>query len=378
MTVATVTVALAIANVAVGATLTFSLDGTASILEASAEIVVFDPPVQLAEQGPGSRLVGYTGTVVVDVDDVRSPSTIRFVSAAISAGENGNWLPAAGGGMVGDPGTKQPANYGFFLDRDVVATVWGAVREFELSVESEELIASAGRFPSDVLFEITSGTVDFNFVSFLLPNLAGSDSQVGKVSENTAADGGSYVVDKGLATLSIPVEIVFTANETAVVTLAGGLVSSPLRIDVVALDCDGDGVVDINDVNCACVLRDVDQVNAILTAIGSINGDTDGNGKVEFRDFLILANNFGKEGEFTDGDFNCNGKVEFPDFLVLASNFGQSGLGQAASVPEPNGIVVLGLAGVALLAIGRRGRFSNSVPSPYRAALPMTNVLPTR
>ena len=175
-----------------------------------------------------------------------------------------------------------------------------------------------------------------------------------------------------------PVEIVFTANEMVVVTLAGGLVSSALRIDVVALDCDGDGVVDINDVNCACVLRDVDQVNAILTAIGSINGDTDGNGKVEFRDFLTLANNFGKEGEFTDGDFNCNGKVEFPDFLVLASNFGQSGLGQAASVPEPNGIVVLSLAGVTLLAIGRRGHFSNRVPSPFRAALPTTDVLPTR
>ena len=55
-------------------------------------------------------------------------------------------------------------------------------------------------------------------------------------------------------------------------------------------------------------------------------GDTDGNGIVEFRDFLVLSANFGKESidfAFADGDFTGDSLVSFPDFLLLANNFGQ-------------------------------------------------------
>ena len=74
-------------------------------------------------------------------------------------------------------------------------------------------------------------------------------------------------------------------------------------------------------------------------------GDLDGNGKVEFADFLILSGNFGNEvADHTAGDIDCNGTVEFADFLVLSGNFGNT-VGEAASVPEPSGIVLLSLAG---------------------------------
>jgi len=54
-------------------------------------------------------------------------------------------------------------------------------------------------------------------------------------------------------------------------------------------------------------------------------GDVDGNDRVEFADFLVLANNFGQQVDraFADGDFDDNGFVEFADFLLLANNFGQ-------------------------------------------------------
>ena len=51
-------------------------------------------------------------------------------------------------------------------------------------------------------------------------------------------------------------------------------------------------------------------------------GDANGDGSTNFQDFLILANNFGKEDAvFSDGDFDGDGRVSFLDFLVLARNF---------------------------------------------------------
>lgn len=55
-----------------------------------------------------------------------------------------------------------------------------------------------------------------------------------------------------------------------------------------------------------------------------ISGDADGNGEVDFADFLILSANFGKtDAVFADGDFNANGEVDFEDFLILAESFGE-------------------------------------------------------
>ena len=57
-----------------------------------------------------------------------------------------------------------------------------------------------------------------------------------------------------------------------------------------------------------------------------ILGDFDGNGKVEFTDFLIFARGFGKssgdEGFDSKMDFNKNQRIDFADFVAFARAYG--------------------------------------------------------
>jgi len=56
--------------------------------------------------------------------------------------------------------------------------------------------------------------------------------------------------------------------------------------------------------------------------------DFNGNGVVDFPDFLVFAAGFGKTsndpGFQTAIDLNDNGAVDFPDFLTFAQQFGKS------------------------------------------------------
>lgn len=82
-------------------------------------------------------------------------------------------------------------------------------------------------------------------------------------------------------------------------------------------------------------------------------GDLDGNGMVEFADFLILSNGFGTEvADHTEGDIDCNGTVEFADFLVLSNAFGTSV--EAEPVPEPSSHILVLAAGLVGMLVRRR------------------------
>ena len=62
---------------------------------------------------------------------------------------------------------------------------------------------------------------------------------------------------------------------------------------------------------------------ATLDEAPQLSGDVDGNGKVEFADFLVLSQNFGQDvSSREEGDLDGNGTVEFADFLLLSQNFG--------------------------------------------------------
>lgn len=63
------------------------------------------------------------------------------------------------------------------------------------------------------------------------------------------------------------------------------------------------------------------------------NGDIDGNGQVEFADFLLFSAAFGTSGD-SPADLDCDGEVAFADFLTLSANFGTTVAAQP--VPEPS------------------------------------------
>ena len=124
-------------------------------------------------------------------------------------------------------------------------------------------------------------------------------------------------------------------------------------------DCNGDGVIDLADLSCACGPPDV--VDEVLNAIqgwapGNGRGDFDGDGDIDFQDFLTLSGNFGMPGDYTDGDTDCNGNVAFADFLKFSSNFGRVPPPPVSSVPEPSSDCVFLVAGIACILIRRTVR----------------------
>jgi len=101
------------------------------------------------------------------------------------------------------------------------------------------------------------------------------------------------------------------------------------NFDLFALYCQKDG-------NC----REIEFETEFLCepTFGDFNGD----GRVNFADFLILSFNFGKEvPDHRYGDANCSGTVDFTDFLVNSNCFGCNIVG-AQPVPEPrSGLLML-------------------------------------
>lgn len=114
-------------------------------------------------------------------------------------------------------------------------------------------------------------------------------------------------------------------------------------------DCNGDGVLNTDDLACLTA----ETRDETLAALGLVVGDLDGSGSVDFPDFLALSGNFGGEGgTYATGDIDLNGVVEFADFLTLSANFGQSSAA-AATIPEPRSHSIL-LIGIVIFATLRR------------------------
>ena len=114
----------------------------------------------------------------------------------------------------------------------------------------------------------------------------------------------------------------------------------------------GDGLVDSEDLQCACASGSLETVLAVT---GLEAGDLDGDGEVGFADFLTMSANFGQEVEtYPEGDIDCDGTVGFPDFLTLSANFGSTGGAAAAAVPEPSTWLLALLSGMTILQLRKK------------------------
>jgi hypothetical protein len=96
----------------------------------------------------------------------------------------------------------------------------------------------------------------------------------------------------------------------------GGTGGNPLPADF-----NSDGKVNFSDL---LILAQ----NYNKTNVTHAQGDATMDGKVNFNDLLILAQSYGKTGGMPPpalpGDFNGDGKVNFSDLLVLAQNYGKT------------------------------------------------------
>lgn len=95
----------------------------------------------------------------------------------------------------------------------------------------------------------------------------------------------------------------------------------------------------------------------VLGLVEVPDGDANGDGKVDFTDFLALQEHFNTAGFYRDGDFNYDDTVDFVDFLILSGNFGAESEA-ATNVPEPSSTALLAVfAGcVAIVRQTYRGR----------------------
>jgi hypothetical protein len=119
------------------------------------------------------------------------------------------------------------------------------------------------------------------------------------------------------------------------------------------------GSVAVPDNNPILNAFTLERIADLVLCDPNTQGDLDGDGQVQFSDFIILSANFGTSvTSHTEGDINCDGTVGFDDFLVLSANFGTT-IGQAAaqSVPEPSSFALMGLTALCMGCF-RRSRAS--------------------
>lgn len=121
-------------------------------------------------------------------------------------------------------------------------------------------------------------------------------------------------------------------------------------------DCNGDGVVDKNDLAC---ISTVEERDVVLASIPSLPGDLDGNGAVDFADFITLSTNFGQNlPGYQDGNVDLADGVDFGDFIGLSLNFGKVPA-VAVAVPEPS---MLPLSLLVLVWVGRAVKRRSPLP----------------
>ena len=276
----------------------FEIDSMRSSITASGVLSEANLPSEI--QGPGSDVTQYFGTVTVDLDDLVNPGSIQFLSAEIAAESSGEWLPEIGGGLPGDPGDAQLADFGFLFSIPD-GFIFAAVRDSVITMTTEDpLSVTNGMFASTQHVETTAGTYEVNLSS---PSLGGDDVIVIDLGAEPAVDDnvasqGSIVTENGLTTLTMPLDLTFS-NDGLDFFYVGELVGT---------------------------------FGELVAA--RLPGDANEDGRVDAADLNVVGLNWQMGGKsWAEGDFNEDGFVDAADLNVLGVNW--QATAAAAAVPEP-------------------------------------------
>jgi alpha-amylase len=118
------------------------------------------------------------------------------------------------------------------------------------------------------------------------------------------------------------------------------------------------------DINSDGTVSSADVLSMVTQVFRSAMGDFNLDGVVDASDLAIWTSNYGTGTLYTLGDANLDGHVDAADYTVWRDHLGfhtsalMAGVGSAAAVPEPSGLVTAGMALVALTAAGFWRRFS--------------------
>ena len=167
----------------------------------------------------------------------------------------------------------------------------------------------------------TDGNGDEVYLRFTLevPNL------VPTFGDTTLTDQ-SYIVNQQVEPLTLPVA---TSGDGTLVYILLPFLPDGLKFDPETRVLSGTPIEEMDETTYTLSALDVDGDFASLTfalEVGIPSSDFDGDGAVNFADFLTFAGKFGtRRGE--DGydarfDLDGNGEIGFSDFLIFAASFG--------------------------------------------------------
>jgi autotransporter-associated beta strand protein len=158
-------------------------------------------------------------------------------------------------------------------------------------------------------------------------------------SDQLAMTGALTLNNGGTTELQLSLLNHFSATGTGPYTIVNGF-SSLTGTFANAAGVSGSGRVDLGFKGWEGVIT-YNATDIVLSDL-VMNGDTNGDGIVNFADYGNLTNNYNAPGDRSTGDMNGDGIVNFADYGILTNNYG-------VATPEPASLSLLVLGGLALI-----------------------------